>query len=130
MTDRVRLSDQLIAGRVVQWKGSYGWIEPIVTIEHPEVNRHKGRIFVHADDIRGKWKLKVGSIVEFFLYLDSEGLGASEVVSRQVVRLTIPTQEAKMFFGEDGERVSTFEDGLGPCAMYSRCLHRNCTNAG
>lgn len=104
------LSDQLIAGRVVQWKGSYGWIEAIVAIEHSEINRHKGRIFVHAEDIRGKWKLKVGSIVEFYLYLDSEGLGASEVVSRQVVRLTIPSQEAKTIFGVDGELVAAFED--------------------
>jgi len=107
---RKRLSEQLVAGRVVQWKGSYGWIEPLVAIEHIQAARHKGRIFVHADDIKGKWKLKVGSIVEFRLYLDDQGLGAEEVCSRQVVRLTIPSEDIKKMFGDDGELVIDFED--------------------
>jgi len=109
-TARKRLSDKLIAGRVIQWKGSYGWIEPLVAMEHSQASRHKGRIFVHGEDILGKWTLKVGSIVEFYLYLDSQGLGADEVVSRQVVRLTIPSEDIKKMFGDEGELVVDFED--------------------
>lgn len=110
-SQRQRLSRELFAGRVTQWKNTYGWIEPLEPIEHAEINRHQGKIFVHSDDIsNGKKQLRVGCICEFFLYQDDQGLGADEVLSRQVVRILMPTDEAKRMFEDNGQGVPAFED--------------------
>jgi len=106
-----RLSRELFAGRVTQWKNTYGWIEPLEPIEHPDIKRHQGKIFVHSDDIsNGRKQLRVGCICEFYLYQDEQGLGADEVLSRQVVRILMPTAEAKIMFDEQGQGVPAFED--------------------
>jgi len=106
-----RLSREVFSGRVTQWKNTYGWIEPLEPIDHPEIKRHQGKIFVHSDDIsNGKKQLRVGCICEFFLYLDDQGLGADEVLSRQVVRILMPTAEAKQMFESNGAGVPAFED--------------------
>ncbi|CAD7940760.1 unnamed protein product [Amoebophrya sp. A120] len=109
---RYQLSDVPFAGRVVAWKNNYGWIESLEPIDHPELDRHQGRVFCHADDIVGAQRksLRVGVICEFFLYQDSQGLGASNVVARQVVRLLLPIAEGKRIFSEDGAKVPEYED--------------------
>ena len=50
-SQKQRLSRELFSGRVTQWKNTYGWIEPLEPIDHPEIKRHQGKIFVHSDDI-------------------------------------------------------------------------------
>ncbi len=37
---RVRLSNEVFAGRVTQWKNNYGWIHPLEKIDHPEMKRY------------------------------------------------------------------------------------------
>lgn len=106
---KTRLSPNLFAGRVTEWKGTYGWIESLEPIDHPEATRHQGKIFVHADDIHGK-QLREGVICEFFLYVDSQGLGADKCYSRQVLRLMIPVEEGKRLWGDKGEQVPEVED--------------------
>ncbi|CAD7971245.1 unnamed protein product [Amoebophrya sp. A25] len=109
---RCRLSDVPFAGRVVSWKGNYGWIEALEPIDHPQLDLHQGRIFCHAEDLLGKSKrrLRPGVICEFFLYQDSQGLGAEQVIARQVVRILLPIAEGKRIFSEDGANVPEFED--------------------
>lgn len=114
MATRVRLTPAPLSGRVVQWKGSYGWIEPTCVVEHPDVAKHRGRIFVHAEDVSPKWKsLTVGSLVEFFLYHDGQGLGAEDCVARKVLRLTLAQNGAQAVFGVEGDRIPEFEAKLG-----------------
>eukprot|EP00933_Yihiella_yeosuensis_P065628 TRINITY_DN69561_c0_g1_i1.p1 TRINITY_DN69561_c0_g1~~TRINITY_DN69561_c0_g1_i1.p1 ORF type:complete len:232 (+),score=54.56 TRINITY_DN69561_c0_g1_i1:87-782(+) len=108
--ERTRLTPFPIVGKVIEWKTSHGWIEPQCTIEHPEISKHRGHIFVHSEDLLPKWKsLIVGTLVEFYLYYDGEGLGAEECVARKVVRVMLPWEAAKKSFGEQGEKLQDFE---------------------
>eukprot|EP00425_Heterocapsa_triquetra_P009082 CAMPEP_0195148124 /NCGR_PEP_ID=MMETSP0448-20130528/174653_1 /TAXON_ID=66468 /ORGANISM="Heterocapsa triquestra, Strain CCMP 448" /LENGTH=176 /DNA_ID=CAMNT_0040186729 /DNA_START=8 /DNA_END=535 /DNA_ORIENTATION=+ len=76
--------------------------------------KHRGHIFTHSEDVVPKWgSLTVGSLVEFHLYFDGEGLGAEECVARKVLRLTLPWMTAQKNFGEDGERLPDFEKKIG-----------------
>lgn len=110
MSERIRLTPFPIVGRVIEWKNSHGWIEPQRPIEHPEISKHRGHIFVHAEDVFPKWRtLIVGSLVEFYLYYDGQGLGAEECVGRKVVRLMLPVEAAHASFGEEGDKLPEFE---------------------
>merc|ERR1719329_863424 len=113
MAQRVRLTPNPIAGRVTVWKGTYGWIEPQCTLEHPDVAKHKGKIFVHSEDTVPKWRsLTVGSLVEFYIYHDGQGLGAEDCVARKVLRLTLPWATAQEAFGQEGDRLPEFEQRM------------------
>jgi len=110
MSTRTRLTPTPIFGRVIEWKGAYGWVEPQCVIEHPEIAKHRGRIFIHSEDCVPKWRsLAVGVLVEFYLYYDGQGLGAEECAARKVLRLTLPWTNAQAAFGEQGERIPEFE---------------------
>ncbi|CAE8624850.1 unnamed protein product [Polarella glacialis] len=107
---RTRLTPVPIVGRVIEWKASHGWIEPQCFIEHPEISKHRGHIFVHSEDVVPKWRsLVVGTLVEFYLYHDGQGLGAEECMPRKVVRVKLPWQAAQESFGENGENLPQFE---------------------
>lgn len=109
--ERVRLSERPLAGRVLEWKGQYGWIQPLVLIKHPQVDKHRGRIYIHNSDIKGKWRaLKVGSIVGFLLYDDGDGLGAEKCEARKVLRVTMTKAEAQAILGENGEGIKAVEE--------------------
>jgi len=107
---RKRVCAESLCARVTSWKGTYGWLEPQCIIDHPELQKHQGRIFVHSEDVVPKWRaLTVGALVEFFLYHDGQGLGAEECVPRKVLRLTLPWAGARVLFGEEGEKLAEFE---------------------
>jgi hypothetical protein len=107
---RERLTWAPIPGKVHEWKGSYGWIEPQLEIQHPEIIKHQGHIFVHPEDVVPKWTgLPAGALVEFHLYFDGDGLGAEECYARKVLRLTVPRVKARLTFGDEGERLPDFE---------------------
>lgn len=80
-------------GILVEWqqKGpkSFGWISPIYGIpEHlPEAQSHGGDVYVNAMDISDP---RPGSVISFSLYIDGQGLGAEECVSRSVLRFAMP----------------------------------------
>eukprot|EP00913_Durusdinium_trenchii_P011462 g10762.t1 len=85
-----------VVGKVVEWKKTHGWIEPECSIEHPDIGKHQGHIFVHGEDIVPKWRgLVAGSMVEFILYLDGHGLGAEECIARKVLRVTLAWKHAQ-----------------------------------
>lgn len=65
-------------GQMLAVLGSYGWILPHDTIGHPDAERHAGRIWVHKNDFRKGSKPQESDEVEFFLYVDANGLGAED----------------------------------------------------
>jgi len=110
MSERTRLTPVPICGRVIDWKGQYGWIEPSCVVDHPDNKKHQGHIFAHSEDVMPKWKnLTPGSLVEFHLYYDGQGLGAQECVARKVLRLTVPWEASQKMFGSEGEQLPEFE---------------------
>eukprot|EP00747_Dinoflagellata_sp_TGD_P184233 gnl/TRDRNA2_/TRDRNA2_39680_c0_seq1.p1 gnl/TRDRNA2_/TRDRNA2_39680_c0~~gnl/TRDRNA2_/TRDRNA2_39680_c0_seq1.p1 ORF type:complete len:227 (+),score=36.64 gnl/TRDRNA2_/TRDRNA2_39680_c0_seq1:70-750(+) len=113
MATRVRLTANPLSGRVVSWKGNYGWIEPQATVEHPDMEKHKGWLFVHSEDVVPKWRnLTVGSLVEFFLYHDGQGLGCDECIARKVLRLTLAWEPSQAIFGQEGDLLPEFEERM------------------
>lgn len=56
----------------------FGWIEPLQAIEHQNAHLHNGRIYLDAEDMRPGVALRPGDLVVFFLYADSQGLGAED----------------------------------------------------
>eukprot|EP00927_Polykrikos_kofoidii_P025834 TRINITY_DN23149_c0_g1_i1.p1 TRINITY_DN23149_c0_g1~~TRINITY_DN23149_c0_g1_i1.p1 ORF type:complete len:474 (+),score=104.65 TRINITY_DN23149_c0_g1_i1:347-1768(+) len=75
---RQRITDGKMSGRVLEWKGKYGWISPSVRFDHPRAKRHNGRIFVSVVDLVDINRLAPGDTVYFHLFEDDAGLGAEE----------------------------------------------------
>jgi hypothetical protein len=68
----------LCRGKLLVMLGHYGWIAPSQSVNHPDANRRGGRIYLSRKDIRSCASLEVGAEVEFFLYVDADGLGAED----------------------------------------------------
>jgi hypothetical protein len=71
----------LCTGEFLVMLGHYGWIMALQDIDHPEADRHGGRIYLKASDLRPGYKPKQGDEVTFFLYADENGLGAEDCFS-------------------------------------------------
>lgn len=56
--------------------GHYGWIMAFGEIDHPDVGKTGGRIYVHKRDLAKSVSLVQGDVVSFYLYVDEQGLGA------------------------------------------------------
>lgn len=56
--------------------GHYGWIMGFGDIDHPDVAKTGGRIYVHKRDVAKGVSLVKGDVVSFYLYVDDQGLGA------------------------------------------------------
>jgi hypothetical protein len=67
-------------GELLVLLGHYGWVGNFEDeIDHQELERHAGRVYVSRDDLaKGSCMPKVGDKVDFFLYLDDQGLGAED----------------------------------------------------
>jgi len=65
-------------GEFLVMLGHYGWIMALQDIDHPEADRHGGRIYLRATDLRHGYTPKQGDEVTFFLYVDDNGLGAED----------------------------------------------------
>jgi len=74
---RKRLSSESQLGEVVEWKGTFGWINPDEPLDHPQVQK-KG-LYVRAEDVL-TGSLEKGQRVNFHIYEDSSGLGAEECI--------------------------------------------------
>lgn len=68
----------LCAGEVLFMCGHYGWLTTESVIEHPSAGKNGGRIYIHKRDIASGVSLVEGDKVVFYLYVDSQGLGAEE----------------------------------------------------
>lgn len=63
-------------GKMLVMLGYYGWILPLDEIDHPDANKNGGRIYVRKRDFRRGAAPIEGDVVEFYLYVDDQGLGA------------------------------------------------------
>jgi len=77
--ERERIMECTISGQVMEWKGKFGWIQPLEPIDHPEASKNKGRIYVTSADLEGVDKLAKQQMVELYVYTDGKGLGGEEV---------------------------------------------------
>lgn len=68
----------LCRGKLLVMLGHYGWIAPDQTIDHPDISRRAGRVYLSRKDVRAGTSLEAGTEVEFFLYVDADGLGAED----------------------------------------------------
>lgn len=79
LSARWRVSAGTTSGSVLEWRGSFGWIWPDDTIDHPEALKHGARVYVHIKDVLDRAKLSPGARVCFQLYSDGNGIGAEQV---------------------------------------------------
>merc|ERR1712194_521206 len=78
---RTRISTEKVAGEVAEWKGKYGWVKPSQTVDHPMAGKHKGKLYIHAQDLVWADELSVGQVCHFYIFSDASGLGAEECVA-------------------------------------------------
>mmetsp|Transcript_74012 Transcript_74012/g.199518 ORF Transcript_74012/g.199518 Transcript_74012/m.199518 type:complete len:214 (+) Transcript_74012:114-755(+) len=76
---RTRLSEELVTGTVLEWKGKFGWIQPAAPIEHALASKNGGKVYVALKDLVGATELTVGATIGFKVYADSSGLGAEDL---------------------------------------------------
>eukprot|EP00931_Biecheleriopsis_adriatica_P062660 TRINITY_DN37809_c0_g1_i1.p1 TRINITY_DN37809_c0_g1~~TRINITY_DN37809_c0_g1_i1.p1 ORF type:complete len:532 (+),score=137.93 TRINITY_DN37809_c0_g1_i1:52-1647(+) len=69
------ISDKRVVGTLQEWKGSFGWVKPRDEVDHPQF---RGKIYLNVSDLREKSVPDVGAEVDFVLYTDYQGLGASD----------------------------------------------------
>lgn len=96
---RARVGESRCVGLVTEWRGYMGWIQPLTKLDHDQAEKHKGRVYLNMKDIvaaPGR-KVKEGSVVDYFLYTDHDGLGAEDCQLRTVLRMTLPHSEVAKF---------------------------------
>jgi hypothetical protein len=65
-------------GEILVMLNHYGWIMAYDDIDHPDIGKTNGRVYLHKRDICGRTRLARGDVVTFFLYADEQGLGAEQ----------------------------------------------------
>lgn len=77
---RQRVTEDLIGGTVLEWKGAFGWIEPFEEIDHPAASKRGGKVYLARREIKtGETELNPGDMVQFHVFADGSGVGAEEV---------------------------------------------------
>lgn len=66
-------------GEVLVIHGHYGWLTASHKIAHQAAARNGGQVYFHVSDVVGNMSLVEGDRVDFFLYVDEQGLGAEEL---------------------------------------------------
>jgi len=74
---RTPLGGPRATGKVIEWKGTHGWIQPTKPVDHPLAAKHKGRVYLSQEDVKEELS-GVGASVSFTLYTDASGLGAGD----------------------------------------------------
>jgi len=93
---RTRVSETRCFGLVTEWRGYMGWIQPLTKVEHEQATLHKGRIYLNQKDVlkaaAGR-RIKEGSVVDFYMYTDHDGLGAEDAQLLTPLRMTLKHSE-------------------------------------
>jgi len=79
--DEPVLGQQRVKGRVDKWQGFFGWISPMqeLSADLKPLLENRDAIYCNWRDVEAGVTLKAGSLVDFLLYADDNGLGASSV---------------------------------------------------
>mmetsp|Transcript_49268 Transcript_49268/g.157594 ORF Transcript_49268/g.157594 Transcript_49268/m.157594 type:complete len:233 (+) Transcript_49268:117-815(+) len=110
---RQHVCQERAVGILVDWQHkagmSFGWIAPIhgLPAGMREAEQHGGDVYVHWRDIQDP---RPGAVVTFKPYVDKQGLGAEECVSRRVLRFLVPKGAEAAIALPAGE--------ANPCALY------------
>jgi len=75
---RERLTEMPVTGKVLSFRGKFGWIQPDEPVEHEMASKHGGKIYVSMKDVPDG-SLEKDEMVQFEIYVDASGLGAEEV---------------------------------------------------
>jgi hypothetical protein len=70
-----RVGTTKVMGAIKVWKGGFGWITPDQPVAHP---LFRGQIYVKSSDVVGGQPMEAGTRVQFYVYIDSQGVGAEE----------------------------------------------------
>lgn len=110
---RERVLTTRITGRLMRWRGSYGFINPSEPVDHPEAEKHRGQVFLHQSDIQNGANIQEGIQVNFFLYADKDGLGAEHCMASK--EQADPTEEEveEMKNSRNRRRMKRSEEGAG-----------------
>merc|ERR1719215_688609 len=73
-----RVTTEQITGTIVKWGQHFGYIEPDLPFEHPQMSA-KGQFYLHKRDIQIGNPAE-GAAVAFHVYVDDKGVGAEECV--------------------------------------------------
>mmetsp|Transcript_43475 Transcript_43475/g.131499 ORF Transcript_43475/g.131499 Transcript_43475/m.131499 type:complete len:303 (-) Transcript_43475:25-933(-) len=79
-------------GKIVEWKGKFGWLQPDAPIDHPEARMKGGRIYLSQEDV-AEVISGVGAHVSFYVYADGTGLGAMMCVPSDSPLASAPLQK-------------------------------------
>merc|ERR1719230_2325615 len=91
MASKTKVVPQRCTGKVTEWKGAFGWIQPSTPIKHKDAAKNKGRIYLGQEDVEAELS-GVGASVSFFVYSDGKGLGAMNV--RPAAAAAAPVQKS------------------------------------
>lgn len=92
--ERTKITSKPVRGKLLDWKGKFGWVSADDKIEHPEAEKHKGKIFLAEEDAKFEIPGK-GSILSFIVYTDGDGLGAMSVKVEEAVAKPAPKPKEK-----------------------------------
>jgi len=76
------LGQTRVKGRVEKWQGFFGWIRPTEELSDelkPLLENRQDKVYCNWRDVQEGTTIKAGSLVDFLLYADDNGLGASDV---------------------------------------------------
>jgi hypothetical protein len=109
---RVRLDGGRVTGLLYELRANFGWIQPFTKIQHEHAKKHRGMIYLALKDVvaiegADHLKVKEGKIVDFFVYVDNDGLGAEECRPRQALRMSLAHSQANATF-KDSPQWSEF----------------------
>merc|ERR1719506_2626761 len=79
--DREIVTQELVQGEVLEWRtgGGFGWLKTDAPFPH-EKARRDGKVYAHTLDVVGDASVfQTGTKVKFGLYVDTAGLGASQI---------------------------------------------------
>jgi len=117
---RKRVVAGRVTGKVIKWRGPFGWIQPDVPINHEAAQKHGGKVYLDQVDVEQELS-GVGAAVSFFVYTDGDGLGAERCIpskgapaQKTVVKAPagkgkskgVKKPTASLLAGEDGEKKS------------------------
>merc|ERR1712039_744307 len=79
--ERERITEVALVGKVVEWKGKFGWIQPEEPFHHEKAKeKHGGKIwFSKVDVVNGVDSMAPGTLCEFHVYADAGGIGAEQI---------------------------------------------------